>query len=640
LAPDWALKGLTLLLAIGLPIWIIISWIYDITPQGIEKTTKDSGSELVSQATNKRLNAFIIVSLSVAVIVMGLKLSNVFSSNTDNQYAIAILPFDNIKVDKGNEWLSIGFTTDINSYLSRVKSLQVTDPHSSRKYKDSKKNNTVIGKELKVSRLLKGSLRQIGNKLTITVRLINVITGKVDWSESYQESFEENALKLQQEVSKKIVQQLKIELSPQEKKDLKKYATKNIKAQLLFSEGLSFADLRGNENLEKSVALFQQAIDLDSNYAEAYAEMAFTLRLMAGSNKIFENMNKNEKINSLINKSLEINPNTSHAYITLGALEGYRKGNWKKMKEYFEKAIEIKPNDATNQLYYALYLGLKTNPDYKKALEHINIAQKINPHSYPINRNKISYLLRLDKFTEAEEFYENNNSFFTEDMKSGMQFSFIVANARKVSLEKKDWTEAISFYHKEIEKDPENARIHSLLANAYNEILLDAKNYIKHAEKGYILDTTDNFVIGRTHNKSLFKAKKNEELLQIIKDYNWDVPLITYYYSLGDYKKSQFYLDKYSSENSIAQVIVYAQQNKIKKTYRVLNSGNLRNYEKARVFAILKERDSMYYFINKEKDIYNIREFNSYFEVDPYRKEERFKAFLKKNYLPLTNWNE
>ena len=58
------------------------------------------------------------------------------------------------------------------------------------------------------------------------------------------------------------------------------------------------------------------------------------------------------------------------------------------------------------------------------------------------------------------------------------------------------------------------------------------------------------------------------------------------------------------------------------------------------MFAILKERDSMYYYINKEKDIYNIREFNSYFEVDPYRKEERFKALLKKHYLPLTHWNE
>ena len=86
--------------------------------------------------------------------------------------------------------------------------------------------------------------------------------------------------------------------------------------------------------------------------------------------------------------------------------------------------------------------------------------------------------------------------------------------------------------------------------------------------------------------------------------------------------------------------ILYASQGKLVDTYAIINKGVLANFEKARVFAILKERDSMYYYINKEKDIYKIRYFNSYFEVDPYRKEERFKALLKKHYLPLTHWNE
>jgi len=92
--------------------------------------------------------------------------------------------------------------------------------------------------------------------------------------------------------------------------------------------------------------------------------------------------------------------------------------------------------------------------------------------------------------------------------------------------------------------------------------------------------------------------------------------------------------------DNISRASLFAQQNKTEETYEILNKTVLKNYEKARVFAILKERDSMYYYINKEKDIYNIRHFNSFFEVDPYRKEERFKALLKKHYLPLTHWNE
>jgi hypothetical protein len=108
----------------------------------------------------------------------------------------------------------------------------------------------------------------------------------------------------------------------------------------------------------------------------------------------------------------------------------------------------------------------------------------------------------------------------------------------------------------------------------------------------------------------------------------------------GDYEKAQIYQEKYFYDNYDNQAALYANQGKLEDTYAIINKGVLANYEKARVFAILEERDSMYYYINKEKDIYKIRYFNSYFEVDPYRKEERYKSFLKKNNLPLTNWNE
>jgi TolB-like protein len=637
-APEWLLPTITLIMAIGLPVWIIISWIYEITPEGIEKTTKDSGSELVAQATNKRLNVFIIVSLSIAVVVMGLKLSNVFTSDSNKQTAIAILPFDNIQVDKGNEWLSSGFTQDVNSYISKINKLQVTDSYSTGKYKDSKKTNSEIAKELDVSYILRGSVRQLKNKLSITVELIDVISNRVVWSESYEEIIKDNILNIQQKVSQKIVQELRVNLNSEEERTLEKFPTKSPEAFRLFTEGRLIADSRKKEDLIKSIELFQKAIDIDPEFANAYAVMANMIRLMPFRSSIYGYLEeRSEKVSYLLEKAIEIDPNNSYAFSVL-AMRYSNNLNWKKAKEYYEKAIASNPNNATAHHYFAYYFSSNPEIDNKKALEQINIAARLNPLSYPVIATKISILLNNDKFLEAEKLYKKNISFLNN--RPGIQNNFIRAKARKISLEKKDWREAIKFYHKELEKDPENAKIHNLLAIAYNEILLDTKNYIKHAEKAYILDTTGISSIGRTHNYSLIKAKKYEELLQIIKGYNWDIPLITYYYYLGDYKKSQFYLDKYSTENSISQTIVYAQQNKIKKAYRILNKGNLANYEKARVFAILKEKDSMYHYINKEKDIYRIREFNSYFEVDPYRREERYKAFLKKNYLPITHWNE
>jgi len=650
-SPEWVIQAFTGILILGLPIWIIISWIYEITPEGIEKTDEVSENELVTQVTNKRLNVFIIVSLSIAVIVMGLKLSNVFSSDSDKQYSIAVLYFDNMSSNKENEWLSDGFTEDILTNLSKIKGLTVIARTSVKKYKGSKITIPEIAKELDVDYIVEGSVRKYNNKVLITAQLINADNEHL-WSENYEREFE-NIFAIQQNVAKQIANQLKIKISPKEEKFLNEIPTDNLEAYELFLKGRSFANgraLKGRylaygrsiKALETSLKFFQKAIELDPNYAEVYAEMANVLIFMPPDHKVFKNMGKVNKVNALLEKTLEIDPNNVRVYTTMAIMNSDYRNNWKIAKEYFEKAMELNSNDATAHHYYAIYLLRKPNADYLRALEHINIALKLDPYSYPIIDEKIIILLNNDKLIEAEKLYNEYNFFYNsiDPFKSELQLVFFGASSNKVALENKDWTAIISFYHRAIEKDPQNAYIHALLANAYNEILLDTINYIKFAEKAHVLDTTNGLFIRGTYNKSLMKAKKYEELFQIVKNSNWDRQINLYYYDLGDYKKSQFYIDKYSRNKSIDQAVVFAQQNKLAETYQVLNSGILSNFEKARVFAILEERDSMYYYIDKEIDIYNVLKFNGFNEVDPYRKEKRYRALLKKNYLPLTHWNE
>jgi TolB-like protein len=580
-SPDWVQQALTIFLIIGLPIWLVISWIYDFTPRGFEKTTDESESseeQLIAQVTSKRLNTFIIISLSIAVVLLILRPS-FFTSDSDKDYSIAVLPFVNIKVDQDKEWFSQNFTQNINSYLSKVKELRVIDSYSSGQYKDTDKTNTEIGEELDVKFILRGTFTQFNNKLSITVDLINVLSNTKYWSENYDEKLGDDFMQLQQEVSQKIVAELKVVLNPNDVKALDNLLTNNQEANIYFNEGISYSDLVGVEylervpfllpggfrNLKKSVGLFEKAISLDPNYSEAYAEMAFSLQLMKASDKV---------VDSLIERSLEINPNTVRAYTTKGAMQGYREGNWEKAKEYFQKAVELKPNDATNQLYFALYFASKAEPNYKKALKHINIAQRLNPHFDAINYNKIEYLLKNNKIVEAEAFYKDNNSFFTEGLKPKIQTRLFKAKAKKVSLEKKDWTEAVKFYEKEIENNPENPEIYRLLAEVYDEVLNDAPNFYKYAKLAYELDSAlafklnmpKQYIFKRTLMFSLAKNKKWDENYKIILDLGFEAPLATHYYLQGDYEKAQIYLEKYSYDNYDDQVALYAQQKKIKKT--------------------------------------------------------------------------
>ena len=657
-SPDWIEQAFTVALAIGLPIWIVISWIYELTPQGIEKTTKDSESELVAQATNKRLNVFIIASLSIAVIVLTLNLS-FFSSDPNQELSIAVIPFENIKVDQDNDWLSQDFTQNVNSYLSKVKKLRVIDSYSARKYKDTDKTNTEIGEELDVSYVLRGFVTQLNNKLSITVELTDVISNSVYWSDSYDEKFEKDPLRLQQEVSKKIVTELKLALTLNDEKVLDNLLTKSQEASIYFNEGVRIADSRTVKDQDSilgvSANLFQKAIDLDPNYADAYAELAFIMRLMKEQNAVFNNKNKLKTIDSLVKKALEIDPNSSRAYTTLGWWEAMNR-DWNKAKEYYDKALAIKPNDATNLHYYALYFANKPERDPEKALEYTRIAHKLNPFSLPINTNMIIYLLRNEKTIEAEEFY-NKNSHVLTGARKRLKELIIDSKIEKECIEKRDWAIAITLYHKEIDLDSTNSTLYRRLAISYKNILFDNKNYLKYAKKAYEVGelyaqnndqnrysfNADEYFFALLKNK---KFKEADNLLhdEYFKSLNGGSSLFYYnnyinYYQ-GNYSKAQAFIDSFAYNKTYELTINYAQQNKVKKVDSILNKGLLNAYEKAIVFAILKEKDSMYLTIEKEKNINIILEFNGSIEVDPYRKDERFKALLKKNYLPITHWNE
>ena len=338
-APRWVLKILTLIISIGLPIWIIFSWVYEVTPDGLKKTKQVSEDQSISVKTNKRLNILILIGLVVAIIVALMRPTTVLStSSPDNiQYSIAVLPFDNMSADKDNVWFCDGVTEDILTYLSKIKGLRVISRTSTERYRDSDKTIPEIAQELGVSYVVEGSVRKQGNKVLITAQLIDANDNHL-WAEKYNENLD-NIFKIQQNVSKLIVQNLKIKINPESEEDFDTPPTNNIEAYELYLKGKSIANLRGNENLESSIEFFQKAIDIDPNYADAIAEMAHIMRLHYfeyGSIKSKEEVYK--KVNEFLDKALIIDPSNSRVYTTKGAMY-MSEDKWGKAKEFFEKAI-------------------------------------------------------------------------------------------------------------------------------------------------------------------------------------------------------------------------------------------------------------------------------------------------------------
>jgi len=648
-APEWVLKILTLIMAIGLPIWIIISWIYDITPEGIEKTPKVSDNRSVAETTNKRLNAFIIVSLSIAVIAMGLKLFN-SSSDVDQRYVIAVLPFDQMNVDDDSDWISKGLATDIHTYMSKIENLTIISESSVKEALASKKSLPEIAKLLNVTYFIGGSVSQFKNDIKISVHLTKTGDDIDEWAENYNRNLD-NPFQVQQDVSQKIVAQLKVALTPEELKTLQKFPTENMEAYELFVKGRILNKTRNKEDLDSSIELFEQALVLDPDFADAYAEMAISYFRYG-----FEGITKAK---DCIEKALKINPNTAMAYAVMARIAKFEH-NWGESKENIEKAIALNPNDAWIQSQYADYFENIPIPDQKKRLYHFRIAHSIVPLDKAIAYRFIMALIYNEKFKEAEE---NLN-----------KLGFLLSLGHKTELEillevfkAKNWTAEITYWEREIEKDPNDIKfLYYHLAKAYHNILNDHVNFIKYAKKAFELDSAS-YRFGDLYFVALLRGKRFKEAKKISQSKNfralyeneaeWVNNWWSFYYYQENYKKAAQVLhdslgrkppSHYEILNTpFTKILTYAQLGDRKKVdsilidyYELNRTKYWLNIDKAIVFAIMKEKDSMYHYLEKLRPIEDFFEPNSRFEFDPYRKEERFKALLKKHYLPLTHWNE
>jgi TolB-like protein len=647
-APDWVLKALIIGLAIGLPIWIIISWIYDITPEGIEKTAKVSENELVTEVTNKRLNVFIIVSLSIAVIFMGLKLSNFFS-DSDERYVIAVLPFDNMNVDEDNYWISNGLTKDIRTYLSKIENLTIISERSVKEALDSEKPLPEIAELLNVTYFVGGSMRQFNDDLKINVHLTRTSNDKDLWIENYDRNLD-NPLKVQQDISQKIVAELKIQLSPEEEKTLEKFPTKNMEAYKLFVEGHLINDSRKKEDLEKNIELNKQAVALDPNFAEAYTEIGLSTFLLDAyySDLGWEQWPK--KAMPYLDKALQLDPNNAMVYGVKGMIAN-NAGNWEEAKELFEKAILLNPNNATIRFQYANHAG---EHDINISIYQTVIGQKLDPLSPLLGHMYFTNLIKSNKIEEADQYYSKYRFLFTKPGEKLEKESILIA------YKNKDWTAAIRFLETELKKDPNNAILNRKLGEAYDGILLDDDNYVKYTKKAYELDAS-NLDNANQYYSALLSSEKYKEAKILMESENFKSlfnkeheleTLFGYYFAQENYKKAQEVLkDSLMPFKDYYRAGISAQLGDRDLVINFLSGTDLNPLHEAIFYALLKEKDSMFSHLEKVEAMdgqrqpyrsrrYGFRRINGLKEFDPYRKEERFKALLKKNYLPITHWNE
>ncbi len=258
--PNWTLRLVVVLLLIGFPIALILSWAYDVTAQGIRATPTVS-----APGTHRRRNLILLIATGVIVSAAAGFFLLPRASARKIDKSIAVLPFQNLSDEKENAYFADGMQDDILTNLSKIGDLKVISRMSVMSYRgEGMRNAREIGKTLGVATLLEGSVRRIGNRVRVNVQLIDADNDEHIWAEDYDRDLTD-VFAIQTDLAQKIASALQAKLSPNEKALLDHRPTQNPDAYLLFVQAHGYASQKDmfRDTSLKAEPLFEQAIKLN-----------------------------------------------------------------------------------------------------------------------------------------------------------------------------------------------------------------------------------------------------------------------------------------------------------------------------------------------------------------------------------------
>ncbi len=310
--------------------------------------------------------------------------------------SVAVLPFANRSTDEETDAFSDGMAEEIINALTKIQALRVASRTSSFAFKGRNEDIGEIGKKLKVSTVLEGSVRRMGNKLRITAQLVNVADGYHLWSERYDREMED-VFAIQDDISQAIVKALRVILSEGEKKQIEKVRAVNVEAYDYYLRGRQYFHQHRRKSLDYARQMFNKAIEIDPEYALAYAGVSDCYSLLYTYFDARDFHLRQADIAS--NRALELAPDLAEAHLSRGIAVSLSK-NFEEAKREFEIAIELDPKLFDAVSWFArMHLS---QGNYEEVIRLFDRAIALRPEDYEIPRLQSQALKSLGRENEAE----------------------------------------------------------------------------------------------------------------------------------------------------------------------------------------------------------------------------------------------
>jgi len=355
--PDWSGQLVLALLIIGFPVALILSWFYELSPEGLSLEKEIAPGETIAHVTGRRMD-FIIISLLSAAVLLFAWHTWWPSTPTDDSIAtnaaiesIAVLPLQNLSDDPTQEFFVEGMQDALITRLSRMTELLVISKTSTLRYEGTDKPVPEIARELNVDALVEGSVLRDKDRVRITAKLIRGAEDRHVWANSYDRDLSQ-VFALISEISLAIADEIKVTVKHQETEDWTQQNRVDFEVHELVLQAHHYFD---RFMFDQSLRHYQQAVELDADFAPAHSGVAASY-LLKGFFFLMPNSESIPKAREAALKAISLDSNSAGGYSTLGFIQLYYDWDWDLAKTSLLRALELEPNDSRIRHAYADYL--------------------------------------------------------------------------------------------------------------------------------------------------------------------------------------------------------------------------------------------------------------------------------------------
>jgi TolB-like protein/DNA-binding winged helix-turn-helix (wHTH) protein/Flp pilus assembly protein TadD len=432
-------------------------------PRPLAPQTADRGELTDAAAMPQRRLPPLAWKISVFVLLAAIATFAAWKIHSRNRsasaiHSLAVLPLESLSNDASQDYFADGMTDELISDLGQISALRVISRTSVMAYKHARKPLPQIARELNVDAIVEGTVLRSGDQVRITAQLIDAAADKHLWSQSYEGELKDT-LALQNQVARAIADQIRINLNPQEQAALKSAKVVNPEAYQAYLKGRYFWNKRTPDALKAALAYFNQAINEDPTYAQAYSGLADTYALLGDwQYGVMTPKEALPKAKAAAIKALELDSTLSEAHNSLAFCFDAFDWDLESAGKEFQRAIELNPGYATAHHWYAWHLSLLGQ--YNQAIEEMRKAKSLDPLSLIINADLAELLV-------IAHFYDESIIQSRKTIEMDPNFALAHNQLAQAYLQKHMNAEAIAELQKAVELSAGSPTCIANLARAY-----------------------------------------------------------------------------------------------------------------------------------------------------------------------------